>query len=129
MNWQDPAAVAAYIGVGGSGLLALILRMRKVWVRDARDMTYDTEQTKWVEGLHSEIKQLRMDKDALFEQRLKDVTIIAEYKATNDFLTKELDRMRAVIEIMDKQLKELKDKLRTIDKAIEVPITDHAPLE
>lgn len=126
MNWQDPAAVAAYIGLGGSGLLALILKMRKVWVRDSRDITYDTEQTKWVEGLHSEIRQLRADKDEMFKQRLQDVKELAETKALNDYLAKELERMRKVVEGLEQSIKALKGKLNSIDEAIQT--TDLTPL-
>lgn len=128
MNWQDPAVIAGYIGTGGGGLLYLILKARKVWVRDTRDMSYDTGQTKWVEGLQSEIRELRASKDALFQQRVSDVSEIAQLKATNDFLTRELERMRRVIDSMEGQLSTLKDKLRAIDKTISVP-TDHASLE
>lgn len=126
MNWQDPAALAGYTALAGSGFLALILKARKMWVRDNRDTTYDSEQTKWVEGLQGEIRQLRTDKDALFEQRLKDVIAIAELKSTNEFLSKELARMRAMVESMEIQLRVLKDKLRTIDNTLAT--TDHAPL-
>lgn len=126
MNWQDPAAIAGYIAVGGSGFLALILRMRKVWVRDNRDTTYDTEQTEWVKGLQSEIRQLRADKDNMFAQRLQDVVALAETKALNDYLTKELERMRATMEAMEATMLSLKRRLQSIDKTISV--TDQAPL-
>lgn len=126
MNWQDPAAIAGYIAVGGSGFLALILRARKLWVRDNRDVTYDTEQTKWVEGLQGEIKQLRIEKEALFHQRLSDVREIAEIKALNEFLTKELERMRVMMNEMDATMRAMKAKLRAIDSTIQT--SDLTPL-
>lgn len=126
MNWQDPAAIAAYIGLGSSGLLAMILRARKVWVRDNRDVTYDTEQSKWVEGLQGEIRQLRTEKDALFTQRLSDVRENAELKAMNEFLTREVTRMQEMMSQMEISMRTLKSRLQAIDKTIST--TDFAPL-
>lgn len=118
MNWQDPAAIAAYIGLGGSGLLAVILKARGVWVRGKRDTTYDTEQTKWVEGLQGEIRQLRLDKDNLFAQRLLDVTKIAQQDAMIDFMTKEVDRMRKMMEAMEAGMASMKRRLALFDKTV-----------
>lgn len=127
MNWQDPAAVAAYIGVGATGFLALILKARGFWVREKRDTTYDTEQTKWVEGLQSEIRQLRIDKDNLFAQRLLDVTKIAQQDAMIDFMTKEVERMRKTMEAMGAGMASMKRRLALFDKT--VTETTPAPLE
>lgn len=127
MNWQDPAAIAAYIGLGGSGLLALILKARGFWVREKRDTTYDTEQTKWVEGLQSEIRQLRLDKDNLFAQRLLDVTKIAQQDAMIDFMTKEVERMRKTMEAMEVGMASMKRRLALFDKTVSE--TAPAPLE
>jgi ElaB/YqjD/DUF883 family membrane-anchored ribosome-binding protein len=126
MNWTDPAAIAAYIGVSSTGALALILRMRKIWVRDNRDVTYDTEQTKWVEGLQSEIRQLREEKDRMFAQRLQDVVAIAEAKAMNEFLQKELHRMREMVSGMETSMRSMKARLAAIDNTLQT--TDFHPL-
>lgn len=124
MNWQDPTAIATYIGLGSSGVLALILKARKVWVRDSRDVTYDTEQTKWVEGLQGEIRQLREEKDRMFAQRLVDVVVIAEGKATNEFLTQELHRMRDTIAEMEDTMRSMKARLAAIDSNLQpVPVS------
>lgn len=126
MNWADPVAVASYIGVGGTGLLALILRMRKVWVRDNRDVTYDTEQTKWVEGLQSEIKQLRIDKEEGFKRELQYVTKLAQTEALNQFLTKEVENMRRTMAAMEASMSAMKARLRSIDSTIQT--SDLTPL-
>ena len=127
MNWQDPAAIAGYIAVGGSGFVALILKARSVWIRDKRDTTYDTEQTKWVEGLQSEIKQLRMDKDNMFAQRLKDVVEIAEKDATIKYLTTEMERMRSLMLEMDTKMNTMRLRLAAIDQTMS-SATGPAPL-
>jgi hypothetical protein len=126
MNWQDPAAIAGYIGIAGSGFLALILRARKVWVRDNRDVTYDTEQTKWVEGLQGEIRQLRTDREEMFKRELQYVRDNAELKAMNEFLTGELNRMRTMMSQMEGSMRALKARLQAIDSTIST--TDMAPL-
>jgi biopolymer transport protein ExbB/TolQ len=127
MNWQDPAAIAGYIGVGASGLLALILKARKVWVRDNRDVTYDAEQTKWVEGLQSEIRQLRNDKEEMFKRELQYVRDNAELKAMNEFLTREVERMRAMMSQMEASMLKMKSRLQAIDNTL-ASTTDNAPL-
>lgn len=116
MNWQDPTAIAAYIGLGGSGILALILKARKIWVRDNRDVTYDTEQTEWVKGLQGEIKQLRTEKDDLFARRLEDVTKLAQCNSANEHLTKELERTRNIITKMEDRMHSLRARLYAIEK-------------
>lgn len=126
MNWQDPAAIATYIGLGSSGLLAVILKARKMFVRDNRDVTYDAEQTKWVEGLQGEIRQLREEKDRMFAQRLQDVVTIAEGKATNEFLTKELHRMREMVTQMETSMRSMKARLAAIDTSLQSH-SDFAP--
>jgi hypothetical protein len=126
MNWQDPLAVAGYIGIGASGFLALILRARKMLVRDNRDVTYDTEQTEWVKGLQGEIRQLREEKDRMFAQRLTDVVALAEAKALNEFLTKEVNRMREMLTNMETSMRAMKARLQAIDNTI--PTTDITPL-
>lgn len=118
MNWSDPSWIAGYILVGGSGFLTMIIRARKMWIRDARDIQYDEGQTQWVRDLQAEVSALRKEKELLWKEKIDDIRTIEQLKASDAFLRKEVDRMHVTVAALEASVGTLKTKLQTIDSTI-----------
>lgn len=100
----------------GTAIVALLLKARKVWSRDTRDIKYDEGQSAWVTGLQLEITLLRKEKDELWKQRVEDIHVIAELKAGDAYLRKELAQMVSKVEDMGDSINKLRARLCEIDR-------------
>jgi len=115
MNFSDPTWVAGYIMVGGSAFLTMIIRARKMWIRDARDIQYDEGQTQWVKDLQAEVGTLRKEKEQLWKEKIEDIRIIEQCRASDIILRGELERMKHTIAALENSTSALKTRVQTID--------------
>lgn len=118
MNFTDPSWVAGYIMVGGSAFLTMIIRARKMWIRDARDIQYDEGQTQWVKDLQAEVGTLRKEKEQLWKEKIEDIKTIEQFKASDTFLKTEVARMRVVVSTLENSIISLRQRVQMIDTAI-----------
>lgn len=118
MNFTDPTWVAGYIMVGGSAFLTMIIRARKMWIRDARDIQYDEGQTQWVKDLQAEVGTLRKEKEQLWKEKIEDIKLIEQFKASDAFLKTEVERMRVVVSTLENSIISLRQRVQMIDTAI-----------
>ncbi len=129
---QETATAAGTIIVVASVLLGFILKARKTWSRDSRDIKYDEGQARWVKSLQDENIMLRREKDELWQQRIEDIRKIEELRASDKYLRQELasmvrklDSMTVSMTTMEASMLAMRRRLKEIDK--NVP-SDYAPL-
>lgn len=129
---QETATAASTIIVVASVLLGFILKARKTWSRDSRDIKYDEGQARWVKSLQDENIMLRREKDELWQQRIEDIRKIEELRASDKYLRQELasmvrklDSMTVSMTTMEASMLAMRRRLKEIDK--NVP-SDYAPL-
>ena len=113
---QSGAGLAGSIFLAGATIVGFVLKARKVWSRDSRDIQYDDGQSAWVKGMQVELTALRLEKDAMWAQRVEDIRVIAELKASDVYLRKQVTEMERKLDDMGVSLLQLRERLRQLER-------------
>jgi hypothetical protein len=113
---QSAPGIAGSITLVGATIVGFVLKARKVWSRDTRDIQYDDGQAAWVKGMQAEVLALRQEKDAMWVQRIEDIRTIAELKASDNYLRKQVSEMERKLDEMGTSLLQMRERLRQLER-------------